>query len=582
MSWSQEEHDREILSRERTLFTPARGGRTGVCLAYPNRYALGMGNLGFQAVYRILATTPGHYCERAFLPERGDSAQRILTLESRRPAGELDVLALSISFETDYLNVPAMLEGAGLPLWSHERDERHPLVIAGGSAVFLNPEPIADFCDLFLIGEAEEMLPEFLAFLEAERAAGASRRQILEEAPAIAGAYVPRLYEPRYEGPRLINVGGPRAGRSVERRLVENLDRFPTTTQILAEDVAFGDMFLVEVSRGCQWGCRFCAAGFMYRPLRTRSVESLAADVERGLASRSTIGLVGAEMASVPGIAALCETIADHGGRASPASLKADCISPALAAALGRNQSRTATIAPEAGSERMRRVINKNLREPEILRAAEMLVGEGVQSLKLYFMIGLPSEEDADVEAIADLTLSIRERFLGKGKEHGRIGRITLSINNFVPKPWTPFQWDPMAEVGEVRGKLARLRSRLGPVANVDVEGESPREAYLQTLLSRGDRRIARWIVELHRCAQRGESWWRVLQTGRRGKRDAAGLVDPDWFVHRSYDYAERLPWDFIDHQVRKHYLWTEREKALLARETPPCDVSTCKSCGAC
>jgi radical SAM superfamily enzyme YgiQ (UPF0313 family) len=575
MSWSQESHARELLSRERALFTPARGGRTAICLAYPNRYSLGMGNLGFQAVYRILATAPGHYCERAFLPEGGT---RLVTLESRRPAGELDVFALSISFETDYLNVPAMLEGAGLPLSAEERDERHPLVIAGGSAVFLNPEPIAEFVDVFLIGEAEEMLPEFLAFLEDARERGRSRDEILEEAPATAGAYVPRLHRPRYDGPRLVAGHETR----VERRLVADLDRFPTTSQILTEDVAFGDMFLVEASRGCQWGCRFCAAGFMYRPLRTRSVASLKADVVRGLESRSTIGLVGAEMASLPGIADLCQTIADHGGRASPASLKADCISPSLAAALGRSRSRTVTIAPEAGSERMRRVINKNLKEPEILRAAEMLVGEGVQDLKLYFMVGLPSETDADVDAIADLTLGIRERFLGKGKERGRIGAITLSVNNFVPKPWTPFQWDPMVEVATAKAKVGRLRERLRPVANVEVDGESPREAYLQTLLSRGDRRVARWIVELHRSARQGESWWQALQRGRGGKRASEGLVDPDWFVHRSYDYEETLPWDFIDHRVRKLYLWTEREKALRERETPPCDVSTCKTCGAC
>ncbi|HSD09741.1 MAG TPA: radical SAM protein, partial [Candidatus Binatia bacterium] len=396
--------------------------------------------------------------------------------------------------------------------------------------------------------------------------------------PTIAGTYVPRLHRPRYDGPRLIAANGGH----VERRLVADLDRFPTTSQVLAEDVAFGDMFLVEASRGCQWGCRFCAAGFMYRPLRSRSVTSLKADVVRGLESRSTIGLVGAEMASLPGIADLCQTIADHGGRASPASLKADCISPALAAALGRNRSRTVTIAPEAGSERMRRVINKNLKQPEILRAAEMLVGEGVQDLKLYFMVGLPSESEADVDAIADLTLDIRERFLGKGKERGRIGSITLSVNNFVPKPWTPFQWDPMVEVATAKVKVGRLRERLRPVANVEVDGESPREAYLQTLLSRGDRRVARWIVELHRRGRRGESWWQALQRGRGGKRASEGLVDPDWFVHRSYDYAETLPWDFIDHRVRKLYLWTEREKALRERETPPCDVSTCKTCGAC
>jgi radical SAM superfamily enzyme YgiQ (UPF0313 family) len=575
MSWAHESRARELASREQPLFTAARGGRTAVCLAYPNRYSLGMGNLGFQTVYRILSTTPGHYCERAFLPEPG---ARLVTLEGRRPIGELDILALSVSFETDYLNVPTILEGAGMPLLSEERDERHPLVIAGGSAVFLNPEPIAEFVDVFLIGEAEEMLPEFLAFLEEARERGLSRRAILEQAVATDGAYVPRLHSPRYDGPSIIDGG---AGR-VERRLVADLDRFPTVSQVLAEDVAFGDMFLVEASRGCQWGCRFCAAGFMYRPLRTRSVASLKQQVARGLESRSTIGLVGAEMASLPGIADLCQTIADRGGRASPASLKADCISPALAAALGRNRSRSVTIAPEAGSERMRRVINKNLRGPEILRAAEMLVGEGVQDLKLYFMVGLPSETEADVDAIADLALEIRERFLDKGKERGRIGSIALSVNNFVPKPWTPFQWDPMVEVAAAKDKIGRLRERLRPVPNVEVDGESPREAFLQTLLSRGDRRVARWIVELHRSARRGESWWQAIQRGRGGKRMNEGLVDPDWFVHRSYAYRETLPWDFIDHRVRKLYLWTEREKALREQETPPCDVSTCKTCGAC
>jgi radical SAM superfamily enzyme YgiQ (UPF0313 family) len=574
--WLRDSPMADLRAREQVLFVPNRGGRTGICLVYPNRYAVAMGNLGLHAVYRIAASTPGHWCERAFLPEE---SRPLTTLESGRPVGDFDILALSISFETDYLNLPRLFASAGLPLRSAERDERHPLVIAGGSAVFLNPEPIADFVDVFLIGEAEEMLPEFLAFLEEARGRGLRRAEILSRAPAIAGAYVPRLYAPRYEGPRLAAMAGPRAGHRVERRWVANLDRFPTTTQVLAENVSFGDMFLVEASRGCQWGCRFCAAGFLYRPLRTRSPEQLQRDALRGLEHRRTIGIVGAEIASIPGIAALCDEVAERGGRASPASLKADCISPALAAALGRNRSRTVTIAPEAGSERMRRVINKNLREPEILRAADLLVGEGVENLKLYFMIGLPGERDSDVDAIADLSLAIRDRLLANGRPRGRVGRITLSVSTFVPKPWTPFQWDPMVPVEVAREKLAQLRRRLGRVPNLEVEGESPREAYLQTLLSRGDRRVARWIEEIHRT---GGGWWAALRSGRGGRREAEGLVDPDGFVHRTYDFDETLPWDFIDHRLNKLYLWTERRRAFQERETPPCDVSTCRVCGAC
>jgi len=577
--WAQEAELRRIRAGEKILFRAARAGRTGICLAYPNRYAVAMGNLGFHAVYRMLATAPGHWCERAFLPEKGGASARLVTLESGRAVAEFDVLALSISFETDYLNLPALFAGAELPLRSRDRDERHPLVIAGGSAVFLNPEPIADFVDVFLIGEGEEMLPEFLAVLEETREHGWSRDRLLEEAPRVAGVYVPRLSEPVYDGDRLIDVRGPRGGSRVRRRYVEQLDRFPTRTEVVADGVAFGDMFLVEASRGCQWGCRFCAAGFMYRPIRTRSPQSLLEDVAVGLRERSTIGVVGAEIASLPGIATLAGEIADRGGRTSPASLKADCVSADLAAALGRNKSRTVTIAPEAGSERMRRVINKNLREPEILRAAERLVGEGVQDLKLYFMCGLPAETDADVDEIAGLTLRIRERFMGKGRERGRIGAITLSVNAFVPKPWTPFQWDPMVEVAVAKAKLERLRRALKAVPNVAVEGESPREAYLQTFLSRGDRRVSAWIETI---AREGGGWWRSLRSGRGSARASEGLIDPDAFVHRPQGWKSRFPWDFIDHQVSKLYLWTERERAFRERETPPCDVSSCKTCGSC
>src|SRR2546428_9969938 len=244
-----------------------------------------------------------------------------------------------------------------------------------------------------------------------------------------------------------------------------NLDAYPTTSQILTPETVFGDMYLVEASRGCEWGCRFGAAGFMYRPVRYRSAEGLKQSVAAGLKERSTIGLVGAEMASQPGIAALCEFIGQAGGRASPSSLKAAVITQELAFALGAQHNRSVPVAPEAGSERMRRVINKNLTEPEILRAAEWLVGNGVESLKLYFMVGLPTETAADVAGIVDLTAKVRARLAADGRS--RVGRILVSINPFVPKPWTPFQWEPMEAIPPLKAKLAPLGPALAAMPGV-------------------------------------------------------------------------------------------------------------------
>ena len=342
-------------------------------------------------------------------------------------------------------------------------------------------------------------------------------------------------------------------------------------------------MYLVEASRGCEWGCRFCAAGFMYRPVRYRSLAALREQAAAGLRERRTIGLVGAEMASQPGVAGLCEFIGQAGGRASPSSLKADVITPDLAAALGRNATRSVTVAPEAGSERMRRVINKNLSEPEILRATESLVRGGVQALKLYFMIGLPTETQADVDAIVALTRKMYTRFCERGGgRSATVGGLTLSVNAFAPKPWTPLQWEPMEDVASLRRKMHGLRRQLARMPRVTVDIESPREAYYQTLLSRGDRRVGGLLLDVHR---RGGAWWRVVQEWRRAaKRSAPDELrpDPDFFVHRRYDFEERLPWDFIDHGVDKRYLWVEWRKALLERQTPPCDVTTCHTCSAC
>jgi len=563
MSWKLIERTKKRLSEERGTIRKEWGGKTSLCLAFPNRYYTGMSNLGVQTLYRLLNRGQDILCERAFLPDKEDlpeyrkAEMALFSLESQRPLYEFDILAFSIPFENDYPNILAMLELAKVPLLRVNRNESHPLVIAGGAAILLNPEPLSEFFHLFLIGEGEELLPEFLECFKGARSQGKSRLEFLERAAAITGVYVPQFYRVHYFGEGPIKSFTPKGNypRRIERRWLRNINRAHTTSALFTPHTQFNDMALVEVNRGCPRGCRFCAGCFIYRPFRNRTLEGLKQDIQEGLVHERRIGLVGSAVSDHPLLGEICQSVLDSKGTLSVASLRADSISEDLVTYLEASGHKTISLAPEAGSERLRRVIKKDLLEADLLRAAEIIFKAGIPNLRLYFMVGLPTETDRDIDEIVGLTKRIKHIFLKAGRDRKRLGRITLSIAPFIPKPSTPFQWAPYEEIGSLRRKLRVIKNELRGEGNVQVIHDLPKWGYIQTLLSRGDRRVGRILLAAH---HNGGNWQRVFK----------GInLNPDFYVYREFNVDEILPWDFIDHGIDKDYLQGEYRKALREAE---------------
>ncbi len=545
--------------------------RVRVALIYPNHYAVGMASLGFQTVYRLLNAMDHVVCERAFLPEANHADRPLVSLESGRRLREFDGLAFSLSFENDFANVLTILQKAELPLSSAHRGASLPLILAGGVSASLNPEPLAPFIDCFLIGEAEALLSDFFECFHPE----IDRREfLLKVARDLPGVYVPAFYEDSYHPDGTLAGFTPLAEvpEKITRVFAADIGQFDTTSAVVTPHTTFEDAFLIEVSRGCPHGCRFCAAGYVYRPPRYRPLPRLLNALQQGADQTGKVGLLGAAVSDLPDLKALCDFGSQHALQLAFSSLRADALDDGLIAAMKSGRLKTATIAPETGSERMRRVINKGMSEAVILDAAERLVANGIPNLKLYFMVGLPTETDEDVAAIVALVKKIKHRFLGSSRARGHMGTITVSLNSFIPKPFTPFQWTAMDDVVHLKQKIKQIKTDLKKVANVRVHADVPRWAYIQALLSRGDRRVAQLLLAAH---ENDGNWPRTFKSSS---------LNPAFYVYRERPRDERLPWDFIDHGLDKRFLWNEYQRALQAKETPPCpaDPENCQICGVC
>jgi radical SAM superfamily enzyme YgiQ (UPF0313 family) len=564
-SWQQRERARETLAKETGYVQKPHGDRLRIALAFPNTYWVGMSNLGFQTVYTLFNSQPDIVCERVFLPPKQEltelleSRAPLLTLESQSPVSEFDVFAFSVSFEWDYVNVLTLLRLAGMPRYAAERSERHPLVLIGGAVTFVNPEPLAPFAEVIAAGEGEVLVPSLeRAFREAT-----GRADLLRRLSAERGFYVPSFYEPKYGSDdaligfaALHGVDVPLPVKKAAVKTTEALD--PPATRIFTPDTEFGSRFLVEVVRGCANLCRFCWAGYNYLPVRSFPADRILELAEAARVHSNRAGLVSIALCDHPEIDRILARLAEMGYMISPASLRLDDLTESIVRTLQRSGERSITIAPETGSDRLRRVINKTVTNDEILDRADLIFANGIENLKLYYMIGLPTETDDDLVAIRDLTVQMRERMLKYARSKGQIGRIVGSVNPLIPKPGTAYQWLPMEDPAITDRKIKRLRSLMAGIDNVYFNIKSERHSYYQALLSLGDRRVAPAIE----AAERNGQNWRaaVEQSG----------VDGDFYIYRDRSRDEVLPWDIIDGGMKKSFFQSEYEKALRAEWTLP------------
>ena len=544
-----------------------------VAIVYPNTYFVGMSNLGLHIIYEEINLHPSSVCERIFLPEKKEldaydkTKTPLMSVETQRPMHQFDVVAFDVTFEMDYFHIPLMLRYGRVPVMSEDRTGFDPIVIAGGPCATFNPEPFADFIDAFIIGEGEGIVTAVLERIRKGREHGESRDETISALAQIDGVYVPVLYTPQYDdNKRFVGYDIADGAPKIIRRHFEPLTSGGETV-IATNFTEFGAMYIIEVARGCGRHCRFCMAGYCFRVPRVRPLDILKEGVDRAEKLGKKVGLMGAAISDYPEVDELVTYIRSKDMRYSCASLRADSLTQAVVDGLAESGQKTITIAPETGSERLRRVINKGISEENLRTAAQLSAKSGIQHMRLYIMIGLPTETDEDIDAIVGLA----ERTQAHMAEVGCKGRLTLSINPFIPKPFTPFQWMAMDHQKSVEKKLQYIKKSLQKNRRIEVLVESPKEAYIQGVLARGDRRLGKVLAA---CAlDRGSKSFK-------SEMKKAGL-DMDDCNYRERKFEDYLPWSHLDMGLRNGYLEQEWQRAVDEAYTPPC-MEGCKRCGVC